>query len=95
MSEYFKKEKTKFVKNEKKKEGYAERVISIGCSGTVKFYDEEKGYGFLRTGNTQDVFFHVTQLPPGLPEIPEGMAFTFDVAETRKGMQAVNMVVCQ
>lgn len=93
MSDFYEKKQTRFIKNEKKKDGYVERIVTENVTGTVKFFDEEKGYGFIRTGNTQDVFFHCTKLPEGLNVIEEGLPLVFDVAETRKGLQAVNIRV--
>jgi len=57
--------------------------------GTVKFFNETKGYGFIKDTNTgQDYFVHVTGL---VDEINENDAVTFDLQEGRKGLNAVNV----
>jgi CspA family cold shock protein len=91
MAEFSKRERTKYVKNDQQKDPFESKIVLEGVTGSVKFYNEEKGYGFLRTGNTQDIFFHVTKIPLDVEINQEGLSFIFDVATTRKGMQAVNM----
>lgn len=56
--------------------------------GTVKFYNEQKGFGFIeRPGNQDDVFFHHTNVVGGL--IPsKDMAVKFTVVDGRRGKQA-------
>ena len=57
--------------------------------GTVKFFNETKGYGFIKDTNTgQDYFVHVTGL---VDEINENDAVTFDLQEGLKGLNAVNV----
>ena len=55
--------------------------------GTVKFYSEEKGYGFVvRDDGQKDVFFHVYQLQAaGLQNIAAGDVIEFDIAPGRSG----------
>jgi len=57
--------------------------------GTVKFFNETKGFGFVKTDGTgEEVFVHVS----GLSEpVREGDAVTFDVQEGKKGLNAVNV----
>ncbi len=57
--------------------------------GTVKFFNESKGYGFIKNEETQeDVFVHVSGLNH---EVREGDSVTFDVKEGKKGLNAVNV----
>lgn len=57
--------------------------------GTVKFFNETKGYGFIKdTQSGQDYFVHVSGL---VDEIRENDAVTFDLQEGRKGLNAVNV----
>jgi CspA family cold shock protein len=57
--------------------------------GVVKFFNETKGFGFIKDDETgEEIFVHAT----GLSEkVREGDAVTFDVTEGRKGMNAVNV----
>ena len=57
--------------------------------GTVKFFNETKGFGFIQTdGSNQDIFVHVSGL---IDEIRENDKVTFQVEEGRKGPNAVNV----
>ena len=57
--------------------------------GTVKFFNETKGFGFIKTdGSNQDIFVHVTGL---IDEIRENDVVTFQVEEGRKGLNAINV----
>tara|TARA_R110002049_G_scaffold13550_20_gene59069 strand:- start:77 stop:268 length:192 start_codon:yes stop_codon:yes gene_type:complete len=59
--------------------------------GTVKFFDDTKGFGFItEEGSNQEHFVHVTGL---IDEIREGDEVEFDLAEGRKGLNAVNVKV--
>jgi CspA family cold shock protein len=60
--------------------------------GSVKWYDSEKGYGFIIQQNGDEVFFHRTGIAPGeTPHFPDGTRVTFLVEETSKGLQAVDV----
>lgn len=64
-------------------------------NGTVKFYNEQKGYGFIQPDNGgKDVFVHVTALHrAGLETLAEGQKVNFDTAEDRRtGKMAVNSI---
>lgn len=57
-------------------------------NGTVKFFNEEKGFGFIKEDNGQDIFVHVSGLKA---EIRENDRVTFEVEQGRKGLNAVNV----
>ncbi len=58
-------------------------------SGTVKFFNETKGFGFINaTDSNQDIFVHVSGL---IDEIRENDKVTFEVEQGRKGLNAVNV----
>lgn len=58
---------------------------------TVKFFNDEKGFGFIKEdGSDQDHFVHVSGL---IDEIREGDTVEFDLEEGRKGLNAVNVSV--
>ena len=60
-------------------------------TGTVKFFNESKGFGFItEEGNNEEHFVHVSGL---VDEIREGDAVEFDLQEGRKGLNAVNVKV--
>jgi CspA family cold shock protein len=56
--------------------------------GTVKFFNDSKGYGFIKDDSGQEYFVHVTGL---IDEIRENDEVTYDLEEGRKGMNAVNV----
>jgi cold shock protein len=63
------------------------------ASGTVKWFNSEKGYGFIAQEGGPDVFAHYSQISgSGYRELLEGEAVTFDVAQGQKGPQAENIV---
>jgi CspA family cold shock protein len=64
-------------------------------TGTVKFYNEQKGYGFIQPDNGgKDVFVHATALErAGMRSLSEGQKVSFDTAEDRRsGKVAVNNI---
>jgi CspA family cold shock protein len=56
--------------------------------GKVRFYDAEKGFGFLTKDDGGDVYVRATALPAGVPALKAGQKVEFDVIEGRKGEQA-------
>ncbi|ANW96404.1 cold-shock protein [Wenyingzhuangia fucanilytica] len=57
--------------------------------GTVKFFNESKGFGFIIDDETQqDYFVHISGL---IDEVREGDAVEFDLKEGRKGLNAVDV----
>ena len=61
--------------------------------GTVKWFSEEKGYGFLEQENGPDVFVHYTSISmPGFKALAGGDQVTFDVEEGDRGPVAKNVV---
>lgn len=66
--------------------------------GTVKWFNSEKGYGFIAPENgSNDVFVHFRQVnrtAPGRVELLEGQAVTFEIGEGQKGPQAENVTPC-
>jgi CspA family cold shock protein len=57
-------------------------------TGTVKFFNDQKGFGFIKDESGQEVFVHVTGL---IDKIKENDTVTFDVADGKKGVNAVNV----
>lgn len=61
-------------------------------NGTVKWFNSEKGFGFITTEEGNDVFVHYSQInKDGFKTLEEGQDVTFDVVEGEKGPQASNV----
>ena len=61
--------------------------------GTVKFFNESKGYGFIKDTETEKEYFvHVSGL---IDEINENDEVTFEITEGKKGLNAVNVKLAQ
>lgn len=56
--------------------------------GTVKFFNEAKGFGFIKGENGQEIFVHISSLKE---EIRENDQVTYDTQEGKKGLNAVNV----
>lgn len=62
--------------------------------GTVKWFNSQKGYGFLTSEDGKDVFVHFTGLNmEGFKTLEENQSVEFDVIDGEKGPQAVNVAV--
>jgi len=60
--------------------------------GTVKFFNAEKGYGFISRDQGDDVFVHFSQIQgDGYKTLEDGQRVEFDVAPGRKGEEAQNV----
>ena len=60
--------------------------------GTVKWFNNQKGYGFISDESGKDVFVHYSGLNmDGYKTLEEGAAVSFDVVDCEKGPQAVNV----
>jgi len=66
----------------------------IVATGTVKFFNNEKGYGFISREGGEDVFVHFSNIQgTGYKTLDEGQQVEFDVAPGRKGEEAQNVRV--
>ncbi|MEN9752279.1 MAG: hypothetical protein RLZZ600_1326 [Actinomycetota bacterium] len=61
-------------------------------TGKVKFYDEDKGFGFIASDEGQEVFLHVSALPEGA-KVRQGSRVEFSVADGKRGPQAMSVRV--
>lgn len=64
-------------------------------TGKVRFFNAEKGFGFLTADDGEDVFVHVSALPAGTTSLRPGTRVDFSVAEGRKGKQALSVSVLE
>jgi cold shock protein len=72
-------------------------VFPMAMTGTVKFFNGERGYGFIKPDDGgRDVFVHITAVErAGLKDLIEGQRITFEVEPDKKGKgpKAVNLVI--
>jgi CspA family cold shock protein len=62
-------------------------------NGSVKWFNDAKGYGFITTDEGKDVFVHFSAIQgDGFRSLAEGEAVSFDLEKGTKGLQAVNVV---
>ncbi|GGG15604.1 cold shock domain-containing protein [Paenibacillus abyssi] len=60
--------------------------------GTVKWFNAEKGYGFIQVDNGDDVFVHYSAIQgDGFKSLEEGQAVEFDITDGNRGPQAANV----
>lgn len=64
--------------------------------GTVKWFSDEKGYGFISREDGQDVFVHFSAIQgSGFRSLAEGKKVEFDVIQGAKGEQAANVRIVE
>ncbi len=62
------------------------------AQGTVKWFSNEKGYGFIAGSDGEDVFVHFSAIQgDGYRSLAEGQSVEFDVTDGEKGKQAANV----
>jgi CspA family cold shock protein len=62
-------------------------------NGTVKWFKESKGYGFISTEDGSDIFVHYSSIQGnGYKTLAEGESASFDIEDGLKGRRAVNVV---
>ncbi|WP_073047200.1 cold-shock protein [Dethiosulfatibacter aminovorans] len=65
-------------------------------NGTVKWFNSEKGFGFITGDDGVDVFAHFSQIQvDGYKTLEEGQSVTFDVVQGQKGPQAENIQIAR
>ena len=61
--------------------------------GKVKWFNEQRGFGFIEQPNGEDLFVHYTAIQgEGFKTLEEGQEVEFDIVEGPKGLQAANVV---
>lgn len=72
--------------------GQTESVAMSVSTGTVKFFNNEKGYGFISREGEDDVFVHFSNIAgEGYKSLEEGQTVEFEVGPGRKGPEALNV----
>ncbi|KQN36353.1 cold-shock protein [Pedobacter sp. MC2016-05] len=61
------------------------------ATGKVKWFNTQKGFGFIVQEDNKDLFVHFKDVLGGIESIKENDTVEFEVAEGRKGLQAVNV----
>lgn len=64
-------------------------------TGKVKWFNAEKGFGFIASDAGDEVFVHVSTLPPGVAELKPGTRVEFGEADGRKGKQALSVKILE
>ncbi|WP_027108400.1 cold-shock protein [Lacticigenium naphthae] len=65
-------------------------------NGTVKWFSNDKGYGFIQYGQDEDVFVHFTGIDmEGFKTLNEGQSVQFEIVEGNRGPQATNVTVVE
>ena len=60
--------------------------------GTVKWFDDRKGYGFIQRENGEDIFVHFSKIEQeGFKSLDQGDKVSFNVEETERGLQAIEV----
>ena len=63
-------------------------------NGTVKWFNDTKGFGFLQADSGEEVFVHYSSIKSdGFRSLKDGQKVTFDVVDDKRGKKAYNVVV--
>ena len=63
-------------------------------TGSVKWFNDAKGFGFITSEDGQDLFVHFSAIQAnGFKSLPEGATVEFDVVRGPKGLQAANVTI--
>ncbi len=72
---------------------YGNKRSSKMAEGTVKWFNDAKGFGFIEQDNGPDVFIHFSEIQgDGFKSLAEGDRVSFEITDGQKGPQAANVV---
>lgn len=67
-------------------------MSSMSVEGTIKWFNEKKGFGFIQQDNGPDIFVHYSSiLGDGFKTLAEGQRVQFDIEDGNKGPKAINV----
>jgi CspA family cold shock protein len=73
-----------------------ERRLTVRTTGTVKWFNDAKGFGFITSASGEDVFVHFSAISQrGFRSLQEGAQVEFDVTNGPKGLQAANVTIAE
>ena len=73
-------------------ENLEEEEVSVLANGTVKWFNDKKGYGFINENEGRDIFVHFSAIDmSGFKTLSEGDMVMFDVEESDRGPEAKNV----
>jgi CspA family cold shock protein len=64
-------------------------------TGKVRWYDVDKGFGFLATDDGEDVFVHASALPDGTTSLKQGAKVEFGIVDGKRGKQALTVTLLE
>ncbi|MBM3686511.1 MAG: cold shock domain-containing protein [Actinobacteria bacterium] len=64
-------------------------------TGKVRWYDVDKGFGFLATDDGEDVFVHASALPAGTTSLKQGARVEFGIVDGKRGKQALSVTILE
>lgn len=64
-------------------------------TGKVRWYDVDKGFGFLATDDGEDVFVHASALPEGVTSLKQGARVEFGIVDGKRGKQALTLTMLE
>ncbi|MFM9134688.1 MAG: cold-shock protein [bacterium] len=64
-------------------------------TGKVRWYDVDKGFGFLSTDDGEDVFVHASALPAGVTSLKQGARVEFGIVDGKRGKQAITVTILE
>jgi CspA family cold shock protein len=77
-----------------KEETQPEEIFRMRSTGTVKWFNDAKGFGFITSASGEDVFVHFSAIQSkGFRSLAEGAQVEFDQVQGPKGLQAANVTV--